>query len=219
MIELKNIYLTIKNSSFETDILEGINFYAAKGEALCLIGPSGSGKSSLISIMGGLEKPTKGSVIINKRDITLFNETELARFRKENIGIVFQSFHLLPNLTALENVALPLHLLNTPQAETLSIEALSKVGLESRAGHLPSQLSGGEQQRVALARAFIGKPKIILADEPTGNLDSKSSSVVIDTLFSLKKQQETTLIFATHDEKLSSKCDRVTEIKDGKISQ
>ena len=219
MIELKNIYLTIKNSSFETDILEGINFYAAKGEALCLIGPSGSGKSSLISIMGGLEKPTKGSVTINKRDITLFNETELARFRKENIGIVFQSFHLLPNLTALENVALPLHLLNTPQAEKLSVEALSKVGLESRAEHLPSQLSGGEQQRVALARAFIGKPKIILADEPTGNLDSKSSSVVIDMLFSLKKEQETTLIFATHDEKLSSKCDKVTEIKDGKISQ
>ncbi len=167
--------------------------------------------------MAGLEKPTQGSVYVNGKNISNFDEGRLAAFRKENIGIVFQSFHLLPNLTAIENVALPLHLINSDQVEKLSLEALNKVGLNSRADHLPSQLSGGEQQRVALARAFIANPKIILADEPTGNLDSKSSDIVIDMLFSLKEENKTTLIFATHDEKLSQKCDRITEIKDGKI--
>tara|TARA_Y100000591_G_scaffold333411_1_gene377571 strand:- start:87900 stop:88457 length:558 start_codon:yes stop_codon:yes gene_type:complete len=184
---------------------------------VCLIGPSGSGKSSLISIMGGLEKPTKGSVLVNNKNITELDESKLAEFRKQNIGIVFQSFHLLPNLTAIENVELPLQLLKSDRIKQLSSEALKKVGLSSRENHLPSQLSGGEQQRVALARAFIGSPKIILADEPTGNLDSKSSSMIIDMLFSLKEENKTTLIFATHDERLSKKCDRITEIKDGKI--
>ncbi|PPR79175.1 MAG: Lipoprotein-releasing system ATP-binding protein LolD [Alphaproteobacteria bacterium MarineAlpha2_Bin1] len=156
---------------------------------------------------------------MNGQNITNFDERKLAEFRKQNIGIVFQSFHLLPNLTAIENVALPLQLLKSDKIKKLSSEALNKVGLSSRTNHLPSQLSGGEQQRVALARAFIGNPKIILADEPTGNLDSKNSSIIIDMLFSLKEENKTTLIFATHDEKLSNKCDRITKIKDGKIFQ
>ena len=218
IVELNDVHLSIQNSSFKTDILNGINISISKGEAVCLIGPSGSGKSSLISIMGGLEKPTQGSIVVNNENITNYDETLLAKFRKENIGIVFQSFHLLPNLTALENVALPLQLLKIANFENLSLDALDKVGLSSRINHIPTQLSGGEQQRVALARAFISKPKIILADEPTGNLDSSSSSVVMELLFSLKDEYDTTLIFATHDEKLARKCDRIIQIKDGKIS-
>ncbi len=217
IIQLNDIRLSIINAGMKTNILNGISVSIPTGQAVCLIGPSGSGKSSLLSIMGGLEKPTNGRVVVNNNDITDYNETMLAKFRKDNIGIVFQSFHLLPNLTALENVELPLQLINSSNTKKIATNALNKVGLGDRINHLPAQLSGGEQQRVALARAFITKPRIILADEPTGNLDSVSSKLIVEMLFNLKKEHNTTLIFATHDDKLSEKCDNVLEINDGKI--
>jgi len=187
------------------------------GETLGMVGPSGSGKSSLLMIMGGLELATGGSVSVLDQDITHWDEDALARFRLNNMGVVFQSFHLLPTMTALENVAVPLELAGLKDARTRAKQALDDVGLSARMDHYPSQLSGGEQQRVALARATAPRPKILLADEPTGNLDQANGQAIIDLLFGLRDHHDATLIMVTHASDLAARCDRQIRLVDGHI--
>ncbi|QEW27953.1 putative ABC transporter ATP-binding protein [Roseovarius indicus] len=184
-----------------------------------LIGPSGSGKSSLLMLMGGLEQATGGKVTALGHDLTTMTEDQLARLRRDHFGVVFQSFHLIPTMTALENVATPLELAGEPDAFTRAEEELKTVGLESRMNHYPSQLSGGEQQRVALARAAAPRPDILLADEPTGNLDSVNGSAIIDLLFGLRERHNATLILVTHAPELAHRCDRVITLTDGRLSK
>ena len=184
-----------------------------------LIGPSGSGKSSLLMLMGGLEQATGGTVTALGHDLTSMTEDQLARLRRDHFGVVFQSFHLIPTMTALENVATPLELAGEPDAFARAEEELKTVGLESRMNHYPSQLSGGEQQRVALARAAAPRPDILLADEPTGNLDSVNGSAIIDLLFGLRERHNATLILVTHAPELAHRCDRVITLTDGRLSK
>lgn len=184
-----------------------------------LIGPSGSGKSSLLMLMGGLEQATGGKVTALGHDLTTMTEDQLARLRRDHFGVVFQSFHLIPTMTALENVATPLELAGEPDAFARAEEELKTVGLESRMNHYPSQLSGGEQQRVALARAAAPRPDILLADEPTGNLDSVNGSAIIDLLFGLRERHNATLILVTHAPELAHRCDRVITLTDGRLSK
>ncbi len=198
-------------------ILHGITLDVHKGETLGLIGPSGSGKSSLLMLMGGLERATSGHITALDSNLSAMNEDQLARLRRENFGVVFQSFHLIPTMTALENVATPLELAGVENAHARALEELAAVGLAARAGHYPSQLSGGEQQRVALARAAAHRPAIILADEPTGNLDSTTGAAIIDLLFGLRDRHGATLVLVTHDPELAARCDRVVSLRDGRI--
>jgi len=198
-------------------ILHGITLDVHKAETLGLIGPSGSGKSSLLMLMGGLERATAGQVMAMGNDLSLMNEDQLARLRRENFGVVFQSFHLIPTMTALENVATPLELAGVANAYERAQEELLAVGLASRSGHYPSQLSGGEQQRVALARAAATRPAIILADEPTGNLDSTTGASIIELLFDLRDRHGATLVLVTHDPELARRCDRVVSLRDGRV--
>lgn len=184
-----------------------------------LIGPSGSGKSSLLMLMGGLEQATGGKITALGHDLTTMTEDQLARLRRDHFGVVFQSFHLIPTMTALENVATPLELAGEPDAFARAEEELKTVGLESRMNHYPSQLSGGEQQRVALARAAAPRPDILLADEPTGNLDSVNGSAIIDLLFGLRERHNATLILVTHAPELAHRCDRVITLTDGRLSE
>ena len=199
------------------DILRGISLEVNKGETLGLVGPSGSGKSSLLMLMGGLEQATSGRVAALGRDLTAMTEDQLALFRRDNMGVVFQSFHLIPTMTALENVATPLELAGAHDAFTRAMAELETVGLGSRADHYPAQLSGGEQQRVALARASAPRPKILLADEPTGNLDQANGQAIIDLLFNLRDKHGATLILVTHSTDLAQRCDRVIHLRDGQI--
>lgn len=219
MIELSDIYLTLVGGSGEVNILRGINLQVARGETLAIVGPSGSGKTTTLMIMAGLEQPTSGIVKVAGQTLSGMNEDALARFRRAHLGIVFQSFHLVPTMTALENTALPLEFAHIPDARDRAMVALAAVGLKSRAGHYPAQLSGGEQQRVALARAFAGEPKAILADEPTGNLDSETGKRVVDHLFSLQHKLDTTLVLITHDKELASQCSRQVRMEDGLLRQ
>lgn len=184
---------------------------------MSIIGPSGSGKTSLMMLMAGLETPTAGNVVIHNQDITHFSEDRLAGFRRDTLGIVFQNFHLVPTMTAIENVALPLEFAGHKDAFAYAKNMLESVGLGARTGHFPSQLSGGEQQRVALARALVMKPKILLADEPTGNLDQDTGQHIIDLMFELHKEHNTTLILITHDSSLAERCERQIVIKDGAL--
>ncbi len=188
------------------------------GETLALVGPSGSGKSSLLMLMGGLERATTGQVSALGQDLGKLGEDALARLRRGNMGVVFQSFHLIPTLTALENVAVPLELAGVADAMDRAAEQLKAVGLAARAKHYPSQMSGGEQQRVALARATAPRPRLILADEPTGNLDSATGAAIIDLLFDLSAQHGATLVLVTHDAALSARCDRTVTLQDGRIA-
>jgi len=188
------------------------------GETLALVGPSGSGKSSLLMLMGGLERATTGQVSALGQDLGKLGEDALARLRRGNMGVVFQSFHLIPTLTALENVAVPLELAGVADAMDRAAEQLKAVGLAARAKHYPSQMSGGEQQRVALARATAPRPRLILADEPTGNLDSATGAAIIDLLFDLSAQHGATLVLVTHDAALSARCDRTVALQDGRIA-
>jgi putative ABC transport system ATP-binding protein len=199
------------------DILKGISLDVEKGETLGLVGPSGSGKSSLLMLLGGLEKATGGSVLVAGQDLTAMDEDALARFRRGNMGIVFQSFHLIPTMTALENVATPLELAGVADAFDRAATELQAVGLGDRAGHYPSQLSGGEQQRVALARAVAPRPAILLADEPTGNLDGANGLAIMDLLFELRDRRGATLVLVTHAPELAERCDRVINLRDGRI--
>ena len=217
LITLNNIQLQYQNGSEVTEVIKGITLAIKKQETLAIIGKSGSGKTSLIMLLAGLEKPTSGSIIFKNQIISNFNEEELSDFRQKNIGIIFQSFYLIPNYTALENVALTLEINLQRNAIELAKEILINLGLEHRLQHYPSQLSGGEQQRVAIARAVINKPSIILADEPTGNLDDENSLLISDTLFDVVKSFGSSLCLVTHDKELAQRCDRQIIIQDGKI--
>lgn len=217
LITLNNIQLQYQNGSVVTEVIKGITLAVKKQETLAIIGKSGSGKTSLIMLLAGLEKPTSGTIVFENQTISNFNEEGLSDFRQKNIGIIFQSFYLIPNYTALENVALTLEINLQKNATELAKDILINLGLEHRLQHYPSQLSGGEQQRVAIARAVINKPSIILADEPTGNLDDENSVLISNTLFDVVKSFGSSLCLVTHDKELAQRCDRQIIIQDGKI--
>ena len=215
MLDLQDVHLRLNGNAGPVDILRGISLSVAGGESLALIGPSGSGKSSLLMVMAGLERATSGRVSALGQDLTQMDEDALARFRRGNMGVVFQSFHLIPTLTALENVGVPLEIAGEVNAFGRARVELDRVGLGSRAGHYPSQLSGGEQQRVALARASVSRPKLLLADEPTGNLDTANGAAIMDLLFDLRDAHGATLVMVTHAPELAARCDRVLKLADG----
>lgn len=217
ILGLQDASLTLAGNAGPVDILRNITLEVQRGESVGLIGPSGSGKSSLLMIMGGLEQATSGRVFALGRDLTAMDEDMLARFRRDNMGVVFQSFHLIPTMTALENVALPLELAGVQDAFGRAEAELNAVGLGSRIDHYPSQLSGGEQQRVALARAAAPRPAILLADEPTGNLDGKNGEAIMDLLFGLRDRHEATLVMVTHAPELAARCSRIIRLKDGQL--
>ncbi len=219
VFSLSDTALSLKGNAGMVDILKGISLEVRQGETLGLVGPSGSGKSSLLMLMGGLERATGGRVMALGQDLTSMNEDQLARFRRDNMGIVFQSFHLIPTMTALENVATPLELAGVPDAFERAAEELAAVGLAGRAGHFPSQMSGGEQQRVALARAAAPRPRILLADEPTGNLDEANGGAIIDLLLDLRDKHGATLVMVTHAPELARRCDRVIRLRDGRLER
>ena len=214
---LEAVSLTLESKAGPVDILHDVSLQINAGETVGIVGPSGSGKSSLLMLMGALERVTKGSIAAFGQDYGSLDEDGLATFRRENMGIVFQSFHLIPTMTALENVAVPLELAGRGDAFDAATEALAQVGLAERVDHYPSQMSGGEQQRVALARATVPGPAILLADEPTGNLDGSTGASIIDLLFGLQGRTEATLVLVTHDEALAAKCSRVLRMADGRI--
>lgn len=217
VVSLKNVHLTLPSRAGNVSILKGVSLDVSEGESLAIIGPSGSGKTSLLMIMAGLEKPTSGSVRVAGHDLTGMDEDALALMRGEHVGIVFQSFHLVPTMTAVENVALPLEFSGQTDTHKRAEILLKDVGLADRLDHYPAQLSGGEQQRVAVARALASAPKLVLADEPTGNLDSATGTQIVDLLFDLQSAREMTLVLVTHDPKLAAKCDRVVHMGDGEI--
>lgn len=217
VISLTDAALSLDGNAGRVDILHGISLDVQKGETLGLVGPSGSGKSSLLMLMGGLERATGGRVEAMGQDLTPMTEDRLARFRRDNMGVVFQSFHLIPTMTALENVATPLELAGRKDAFARAAEELAAVGLTDRMQHYPGQLSGGEQQRVALARAAAPRPRILLADEPTGNLDEANGRAIMDLLFDLRDRHGATLIMVTHAPDLAARCDRVIRLRDGRL--
>lgn len=217
ILSLTDAALTLKGNAGPVEILHGISLDVKEGESLGLIGPSGSGKSSLLMLMGGLEQATGGSVRALGHDLTTMTEDQLARFRRDNMGVVFQSFHLIPTMTALENVATPLELAGVADAFDRAAAELAAVGLANRADHYPSQMSGGEQQRVALARAAAPRPRILLADEPTGNLDESNGQAIVDLLFGLRDRHGASLVMVTHSNELARRCDRVIRLRDGRI--
>lgn len=200
-------------------IVDDINFAVAAGDSVAILGVSGSGKSTLLGLLAGLDVPSAGRIHIDGREITGLGEDERARWRARRIGFVFQAFHLVPSLNALENVMLPLELTGIDNARALALETLTRVGLAQRAAHYPRHLSGGEQQRVALARAFAVRPSILFADEPTGNLDAVTAAAVADLMFELNHESGTTLVLVTHDEKLASRCKRIMEMSGGRIAE
>ena len=216
-IQFNNVSLSYGDIADEVEVLKSISFSIDSNEVVSIVGPSGSGKTSIIMLASGLENATKGSIKINGDEIVGLKEKELSEVRRKNIGIVFQSFYLIPNLTALENVLLSLEANQQYGLEKDVENLLTEFGLSHRMHHLPSELSGGEQQRVAIARALINKPKIILADEPTGNLDSANSESMIDLLFDYTKKSNTSLVMVTHDSSIAKRCDRIIEIRDGQI--
>ena len=219
LLRLQDVSLSLDGNAGRVDILHGITLDVNSGETLALVGPSGSGKSSLLMLMGGLERASSGQISALGQDLSAMSEDALARFRRDQMGIVFQSFHLIPTMTALENVATPLELAGHRDAFARAAEELTAVGLAARADHYPAQLSGGEQQRVALARASAPRPAIFLADEPTGNLDSATGAQIIEQLFALRAAHGSTLVLVTHDPALAARCDRVLHLQDGRIAE
>ena len=218
ILALTEARLTLAGNAGPVEILKGISLSIKRGETVGLVGPSGSGKSSLLMLLGGLERATGGRVLALGQDLTLMDEDALARFRRGNMGVVFQSFHLIPTMTALENVALPLELAGATDAFARAQAELEAVGLAQRMHHYPSQMSGGEQQRVALARAAAPRPAILLADEPTGNLDGATGQAIMDLLFSLRDRHGATLVLVTHAPELAERCDRVIRLADGRLA-
>ncbi len=218
ILGLEGARLVLEGNAGPLEILKGITLSVAKGESLGLVGPSGSGKSSLLMLMGGLERATSGRVTALGHDLTAMDEDALARFRRGNMGIVFQSFHLIPTMTALENVAIPLELAGASDAFDRAAAELDAMGLGSRKDHYPAQLSGGEQQRVALARAAAPRPAIFLADEPTGNLDGATGEAIMELLFGLRDRHGATLVLVTHAPELAARCDRVVRLSDGQVA-
>ena len=217
-VRTRDLRLTLESEAGEVNILKGIDLTVGAGETLGIVGPSGSGKTSLLMVLGGLEQATGGAVAVAGQDLTALDEDGLARFRRDNLGIVFQDFHLIPTMTALENVAVALEFAGRNDAFDRAAEELSAVGLGHRTSHYPGQLSGGEQQRVALARAFAGSPKLLLADEPTGNLDEHTSDQIIDLLFGMHERLGTTLLLVTHQKSLAERCGRMLTIRDGLVA-
>ena len=216
-IQFNNVSLNYGSKNDVVEVLKRINFSVNSEEIISIVGPSGSGKTSIIMLASGLETATEGSIKINNEEIVGLKEDKLSEVRRKNIGIVFQSFYLIPNLTAIENVLLSLEANQKYNQDDDAKALLAEFGLYHRLNHLPSELSGGEQQRVAIARALINKPKIILADEPTGNLDSANSESMMDLLFNYTKKSKTSLVMVTHDNSIAERCDRIIEIKDGQI--
>ena len=216
-IQFNNVSLNYGSKNDLVEVLKRINFSVNSEEIISIVGPSGSGKTSIIMLASGLETATEGSIKINNEEIVGLKEDKLSEVRRKNIGIVFQSFYLIPNLTAIENVLLSLEANQKYNQDDEAKALLADFGLYHRLNHLPSELSGGEQQRVAIARALINKPKIILADEPTGNLDSANSESMMDLLFNYTKKSKTSLVMVTHDNSIAERCDRIIEIKDGQI--
>jgi putative ABC transport system ATP-binding protein len=218
LVQVRGLFLTVPAASGPVNILRGIDLDMAAGEAVGIVGPSGSGKTSLLMVLAGLERASAGSVTLAGQELTRLDEDTLARLRRDQVGIVFQAFHLIATMTALENVAVPLELAGVADAMERAAASLRAVGLGHRLTHLPGQLSGGEQQRVALARAFAARPRLLLADEPTGNLDRATGEAVMDLLFALRAQYGTTLMLITHDPALAARCDRIVHIADGVIA-
>ncbi len=216
---LHDVHLTLTAGAGPVNILTGVNLQVAAGETLAVVGPSGSGKTTMLMLMAGLERPSSGTVHMAGTELTALSEDNLSRFRREHLGIVFQAFHLIPTMTALENAALPLEFAHHSQARELALAALEQVGLGHRRNHYPGQLSGGEQQRVALARAFAPRPGIILADEPTGNLDQDTGQKVMELLFGLQAEKGTTLILVTHDPALARRCGRTVTMLSGRLEE
>ena len=217
LLQFSDVHLQYQNGQNLTEVIKGISFTINQNERLAIVGKSGSGKTSLLMLMAGLEKPTSGSIEFQEEELTSYTEDQLTDFRKQNIGIVFQSFYLIPSYTALENVALSLEINFQKNALIQAEEILTDLGLKDRLHHFPSQLSGGEQQRVAIARAIINKPELILADEPTGNLDEENSQVIADLLFNVSQKYQKSLCLVTHDLELAKKCDRLMKIDNGTI--
>ena len=218
VLSLSHASLSLDGNAGKVDILHDITLDVAQGETLGLVGPSGSGKSSLLMLMGGLEQVTSGEIHALDQTLSTMNEDQLARFRSEHMGVVFQSFHLIPTMTALENVATPLEIAGVRDAFSRASAELDAVGLGARKDHYPNQMSGGEQQRVALARASAPRPKILLADEPTGNLDAANGAAIMDLLFDLRDKHGATLIMVTHATDLAARCDRIVTLNDGRIA-
>jgi len=216
---LRTSRLEKKVSSLEgpLTILEGVSLEINAGETVAVVGPSGAGKTTLLALLAGLDRPTSGQVWLCGEELTALDEDGRARVRGRHVGFVFQSFHLVPSLTALENVMLPLELSGVAQARGMAAEALASIGLEHRMSHYPKQLSGGEKQRVAIARAFVSRPRILFADEPTGNLDAASGERIAELLFQLNSRSQTTLVLVTHDHDLAGRCDRIVKIEAGRL--
>ena len=217
MIELNDVHLTLTSAAGPVNVLRGVDLRVAAGERVGIVGPSGSGKTTLLMVAAGLERASRGTVRVAGMDVGTLDEDGRARLRRGAVGIVFQSFHLIPTMTARENVAIPLELAGRADAFAAAETALAAVGLAARAGHHPAELSGGEQQRVALARAFAHAPQLILADEPTGNLDGETGKAVMDLLFDLADTRGTTLVMVSHDMELARRCGRVVRMADGRI--
>lgn len=218
-IALKDVHLTLGEGAGRVHILKGIDLQIEKGASVGLVGPSGSGKSTLLMVMAGLERADEGSVNVAGSELGPLSEDQLARFRGRNVGIIFQSFHLVPNMTALENVAVPLELAGDSAAFDKAKAELNAVGLGHRMHHYPAQLSGGEQQRVAVARALVVEPAILIADEPTGNLDESTGAQIVDLMFTAQKNRGTTLVLVTHDPSLAARCDRMIRVRSGEIEE
>ena len=218
LLNIDNLSKTFQLPDKKVNVLSNINLTVAEGELVAIVGASGSGKSTLLGIAAGLDKPSSGSITLCGDDLNTLDEDALAKLRNEKLGFVFQAFQLLPTLTALENVLLPLELLGIKAGDAERAKALLEgVGLAERLDHYPIQMSGGEQQRVALARAFINQPKVLFADEPTGNLDAETSEKIVEQMFALNDEYNTTLILVTHDQELAERCDRIINLKAGKI--
>jgi putative ABC transport system ATP-binding protein len=219
LVVVDDVHLTLGSPAGPVNILRGISLDIAAGETVALVGPSGSGKSSLLMLLGGVERPSAGRVLIDGQDLAALDEDGLARLRRRHIGIVFQAFHLIPTMTALENVALPLELAGHRDAFAAAERGLAAVGLRHRLAHYPAQLSGGEQQRVAIARSFVAGPSLLLADEPTGNLDAATGALVIECLFAERARYGTTLLLVTHDDAVAARCARRIRLLDGTVAE
>lgn len=218
-LTVEDVYKSYQTGNEALSILTGVSFTIQRGEAVAIVGQSGSGKTTLLSLLAGIDRPDKGAIRYGSEDITQFSEMDLAAFRGRSIGIVFQNFHLIPSLSAIDNVALPLALQSGRFSHDVAREALKQVGMSHREYHYPRQLSGGECQRVAIARAIITKPAVLLADEPSGNLDERNGDIVMALFFDLIKSQDTALVFVTHNHSLAARCDRTLKIAGGKVEQ